>query len=209
MMTNQELNAVVMPNSALQLEWNSTEEPVSKSSVLLQEEIYNRFTSDPNDCLLFLGFCDKAVRLSPSLDFWRNFAGTFARKLSRIPNSELFRHEVKIPDDADEIRQQLEATPLMTGSEYLNTELLKKTWSGIRRKFFQTLRSYHGTVEDFIRTYSPDVHLVGRVFFHLVENKNNDLPFAFLATYSTRLDKQGKSRHLPLKHALEEYGEDE
>ncbi|UCF95025.1 MAG: DEAD/DEAH box helicase, partial [Desulfobacterales bacterium] len=65
--------------------------------------------------------------------------------------------------------------------------------------------SYAGTVAEFIRAYSPDVHLVGRVFFHLVENKDNNYPFAFLATYSTRLNKQGKSRHLPLKYALKEY----
>ncbi|QTA84674.1 Helicase, Snf2 family [Desulfonema magnum] len=197
-----------MPNRTLQLEWNDTEEPVSKSTALLQEEIYNRFSSDPNEFLLFLGFCDKTVRLSPSLNFWRNFAGTFARKLSRIPELELFRHEVKVPTDTDEIRQQLDGTPLMTGSEYLNTELLKKIWAGIRRKFSQTLRTYDGTVEDFIKAYSPNVHLVGRIFFHLVENKSEDLPFAFLATYSTRLDKKGKSRHLPLRHALEEYGEE-
>ena len=49
---------------------------------------------------------------------------------------------------------------------------------------------------------------MGRVFFHLVESKKDDYPFAFLATYSTGLTKQGKSQHLPLKHALNEYGQD-
>ncbi|MCJ7601397.1 MAG: hypothetical protein MUO63_07815, partial [Desulfobulbaceae bacterium] len=37
------------------------------------------------------------------------------------------------------------------------------------------------------------------------ENKNHEAPFAFLATYSTRLNDEGESRHLPLKYALEEY----
>jgi non-specific serine/threonine protein kinase len=49
---------------------------------------------------------------------------------------------------------------------------------------------------------------VGRVFFHLVENKDRNYPFAFLATYSTRLNPQGKSKHLPLKYALKEYESD-
>ncbi|MDA8171874.1 MAG: DEAD/DEAH box helicase [Nitrospiraceae bacterium] len=49
---------------------------------------------------------------------------------------------------------------------------------------------------------------MGRVYFHLVENKRDDAPFAFLATYSTALNSQGASRHLPLKYALEEFGED-
>ena len=49
---------------------------------------------------------------------------------------------------------------------------------------------------------------MGRIFFHLVENKSDDYPFAFMATYSTRLNREGKSKHLPLKHALEEYEND-
>ena len=49
---------------------------------------------------------------------------------------------------------------------------------------------------------------MGRVFFHLVENKDEDHPFAFLVTYSTRLNQQGKSKHLPLKYALKEHESD-
>ncbi len=40
---NKELHVVIMPEGSLQLEWNSTGESIDKSSVLLQEEIYNRF----------------------------------------------------------------------------------------------------------------------------------------------------------------------
>lgn len=50
--------------------------------------------------------------------------------------------------------------------------------------------------------------MVGRIYFHLVENKNGADPFAFLATYSTTLNADGESRHLPLKYALEEYKSD-
>ncbi|MBM4030108.1 MAG: ATP-dependent helicase, partial [Planctomycetes bacterium] len=59
---------------------------------------------------------------------------------------------------------------------------------------------------DFVRTLSPKVHLVGRVFFHLVESKREEYPFAFLATYSTALDAKSGCKHVPLKHALTEYG---
>lgn len=96
----------------------------------------------------------------------------------------------------------------MTEQEYLNAEFLKLLWSALNAQFQYEAGIYKGTVEDFSHTYSPDVHLVGRIYFHLVENKRQDYPFAFLATYSTHIDKQGKSRHLPLKHALTEYGKD-
>ncbi len=47
---------------------------------------------------------------------------------------------------------------------------------------------------------------MGRVTFHLAENKRNPAyPFAFLATYTHRVSEQGKVQHLPLGRALEEY----
>lgn len=47
----------------------------------------------------------------------------------------------------------------------------------------------------------------GTYFFHLVENKEEDYPFAFLATYATK-DTNDKVRHMPLAYALTEYQED-
>ena len=42
--------------------------------------------------------------------------------------------------------------------------------------------------------------------FNLAENrKDEDAPFAFLATYTTRLSAQAKAQHLPLGKALQEY----
>ncbi|MBE7446333.1 MAG: hypothetical protein HS132_14290 [Planctomycetia bacterium] len=90
----------------------------------------------------------------------------------------------------------------------MNAEFLKLLWSALNAQFQYEAGIYKGTVEDFSHTYSPDVHLVGRIYFHLVENKRQDYPFAFLATYSKQIDKQGKSKHLPFKHALTEYGKD-
>ena len=205
---NQDLNAIIMPAGSLQLEWSDTEEAATKSGTLLQEEIYKRFISDRDSWLLFLGFCDKKVDLSPSLSYWRDFAGLFARKLSQTPDLETLRHRAEITIPEDELLQILGNAPMMTGSEYLSSSVLDNNWLALNREFSREVKAYTGSVEEFIRRYSPDVHLVGRVFFHLVENRNGDRPFAFLATYSTRLNKQGQSKHLPLKHALQEYGND-
>ena len=205
---NQELNVVVMPNGSFQLEWTDTQDAINKSSRLLQEEIYKQFSADADSWLLFLGFCDHQVSLSPSLDYWRNFTGAFAKRLCQTPDLEILRHKVKVLAEEDELRTHLERAPLMIGSEYLSLELLEAVWARLNNAFTLAIKSYGGTVEDFIRTYSPTVHLVGRIFFHLVENKSEDYPFAFMATYSTRLNRQGRSKHLPLKHALQEYEDD-
>ena len=47
--------------------------------------------------------------------------------------------------------------------------------------------------------------MVGRVHFHLAENKRDaDRPFAFLATYTTGLSQGGKPQHRPLGDAVRE-----
>ncbi|MGD8210038.1 MAG: DEAD/DEAH box helicase [Desulfobacterales bacterium] len=207
-MPNRELNVVVLPSGTLQTDWSETKENIQKSSRRLQKEIFKRFVDDADTGLLFLGFSDKNVKLSPSLGYWRDFAGLFTRELSRTPDLELLRHKTNIPVDEDQLVQFTNSAPLMPGSEYVSAELLKTVWSKLNSEFCRAIKAYKGTVAEFIRTYSPEVHLVGRVFFHLVENKDEDHPFAFLATYSTRLNQQGKSKHLPLKYALKEYESD-
>lgn len=204
---DKELHVVIMPEGLLQLEWSAAKENIDKSTSLLQKEIFNRFHAEPS-WLLFLSFCDQKVPLSASLNYWRNFTVLFARKLSLTPDLELLRHTVKIPGDPEEFQFTLDSAPMMTGGEYLTIQVLKDAWDELNRAFAQAIKTYEGSVADFIKTYSPDVHLVGRVFFHLVEQKHKGDPFAFLATFSTGLDKQGESRHWPLKWALTEYAGD-
>ena len=204
----KELNIVVMADGSLQIEWSEINVPITKSQRHIQEEVYKRFHSNPTSSLLFLGFSDKSVNLTASLDYWRDFAGLFVTKLSLTPDLEALRHKVDpLPED-EELRELLDRAPIMAGAEYLNIDLMLLVWNNLKESFAQEIKSYRGTVEDFIKAFSPNIHLVGRVFFHLVENKNIDLPFAFLATYSTKLNKSGESKHLPLKTALQEYGND-
>lgn len=70
-------------------------------------------------------------------------------------------------------------------------------------------------VQKYLSAYNPAWNKVGRICFHLAENKASPHhPFAFLATYTTRLssteDKQHDVKHfdvkhLPLERALKEY----
>ena len=167
--TTRELNLVILPNGTLHLEWMDTRDAITKSSRLLQKEIYERFSDKSDLWLLFLGFSDPQVPLPPSLDYWRHFSGSFAKKLYQTPDLEALRHRVKISLMEEELETHLTQAPMMTGVEYLRVELLEALWTGLNEAFSLSMQSYKGSVEDFIRTYSPNVHLVGRVFFHLVE----------------------------------------
>ena len=206
-MISKELNIVVMPGGSLQTEWAETNDVVTKQQTILQEEIHKRFEADHFSALLFLGFSDKSVPLSSSLIYWRDFAALFDKKLRLTPDLETARHKVHLQLEDDELYSLLDMTPIMVGAEYLNKELITSVWQKLNETFANAIKAYKGTVEDFIKTFSPDVHLVGRVFFHLVENKNDNYPFAFLATYSTKPGSRGESKHIALKAALKEYGE--
>ncbi len=200
-----ELTAVITPDGSIQLEWMDTDEPVGNGSRMLQDEIYRRFEQEPDSWLLYLSFSDRSVSLSPSLHFLRRFSGLFARRLSRTPELETLRHRARVEISDEEMAQTLNAAPMMIGADYLNRDFLVAVWEDLHRSFSRSIQGARGSVEEFFRSFSPNVHLVGRIFFHMVENKTGDLPFAFLATYSTRLDRQGQSRHVPLKYALKEY----
>ena len=205
---NHELQTVIMPVGSVRLEWLETREPFDKSKSLLERELFKRFSENQDGAFLFLGFRGAAVSLSPSLDFFRGFCGLFARKLSQTPDLESIRHEVFVALSDEERAHALASVPLMTGAEYLSTAVLDDLWRRLHDEFRSEIKEYQGTVEEFIRQYSPDVHLAGRVFFHLIESKKDDHPFEFLATYTSPLNKQGSSQRHTLQHALTEYGKD-
>ena len=205
---NRELVVVPMPDGSLQLEWGVAAGKTATSSVLLQQEIFTTYTSERQKWLLFLGFSDPAVALPASLDFWRKFSGLFVHHLRLTPDLEGLRHLAQVPMVGQELTELLEVIPAMTGGEYVNPRLLAALWLQLNKTFATAISAFPGSVADFIHRFSPGSHLLGRIYFHLVENRDGEEPFAFLATYSTRMGAEGQSKHLPLKYALQEYQDD-
>ncbi len=200
-----ELNAALLPSGRIELEWNSVEKLIGKDQQRLQEELRKRIEADYDGFLLFLGFSDSSIPLSASLDYWRKVTGRFAEALTRTVDLERLRDRASVVLADADAAKLLDAAPFMVGAEYLNRDLLNDLWSRLNAAYQQHVAAYRGSVADFLHTLSPKVHLVGRVFFHLVESKKETHPFAFLATYSSGLHKSGCT-HLPLKHALTQYG---
>lgn len=209
MKQTNELAAVLMPDGSIQLEWAPlVTAGLNQHSLTVQNEIYARYVDEPDAWLFSLAFCSKSTPLPLSLAFWRTFSNLFIHKLKLTPDLEELRSDASVSLPDDERTQLLQTAPLMPGSEYLTTDALTQLWEELHETFYQKIDAFDGTVGDFFLEYSPDIHLAGRIYFHLVENREHESPFAFLATYSTRLGKDGESRHLPLKYALEEYRHD-
>lgn len=61
-------------------------------------------------------------------------------------------------------------------------------------------RAFLGPSRTFFTQLNPRWNLIGRVCFHLAENKNDEVrPFAFLATYTTQFAQGSATQHLPLR----------
>jgi len=208
-MSFKQLEAAVMPDGTIQLEWEDVAVRHDRHSEELQNEIFAHFSADQRHWFFQLGFCNKHTTLSPSLVFWRDFSGFFIEKLRLTADIEKCRGALALSLADDDLTRFRHTAPLMSGGEYLKDEVFLDLWAGLHEIFAEKIAAYNGSVAEFIKQYSPDIHLVGRIYFHLVENKKGDTPFAFLATYSTRLNDQGESRHLPLKYALEEHRDEQ
>jgi SNF2 family DNA or RNA helicase len=205
--SHKELVALLQPGGSYQLDWQMTEAELDSAALIFQEELYSSWTADAGDALLRLGLSGQAHTMSESLAFLQLIAAAFVNALSRNPDIELLRGQTEAELTEDTAERLLESAPYIIGSQHLNGEWLQLCWNTLARSFAGRIQTYQGTVAQFIAEYNPNIRLVGRVFFHLVESKQEEYPFAFMATYSPQLNDTGVSRHQPLKHALVEYAD--
>src|SRR5205085_641415 len=83
-------------------------------------------------------------------------------------------------------------------------------WQDLDKAFQDEVQKDSGSVSKFFSNHRTPWNLVGKVCFHLAENKGSEeTPFAFLATYSQGLSALGRTRYLPLGKALQEYAGEE
>ncbi len=144
---------------------------------------------------------------TPTGHFIRTLVEKFLKKLTDLPELEMVREKVKVSLTPEDVEALLRAVPFALGTEYVTAPWLKKMIRGLNRVFSEEIRAYDGTVALYLEEKRQNLHVPERIFFHLVERKNEQYPFAFLATYASR-GKQGEIEHYPLQYALTEYEHD-
>ena len=157
--------------------------------------------------LLQLAAEEVGAGLPPSLRYWREIGAQYLTALCTRPDLEAQRTTPHVPVPPPEGLDALAAArPPMQGAEYLTGAVLAGLWERLDAAFHAELSESGASLQEFLKRRSPGWNLVGRVHFNLAENrKDEDAPFAFLATYTTRLSLHGKAQHLPLGQALTEY----
>ena len=188
------LNFIFKPDGFI-LDHVSTEET---------NEWIQKFQANKYEALYEWGFQPKPDKATPSAIFLHRVAELYVDTLTKNNELEVARDQTKIRVTED-IWQQLEKElPFSLGSEYINFDWTNHIFEELHRIFQQEIKEYPNSVKLYLAEKNQNLRIPERIFFHLVENKDDEYPFAFLATYATK-DKDGIVRHMPLRYALEEY----
>lgn len=195
----------IRPSGALDLK-------LSQSASELQKELSSRLNKSTGNGLLFLDSHPELSEDLPELNYWLDLIRLYLTSFCSDPDPDSYLEDpvkskkILLEFNQEDLSRFMATVPLCEGSEYINGESLKNIWQEISLELIQDIKKSKKTVEEYFASKHEHVSLMGKVWFHLAENKNNEeTPFAFLATYSHKVSENGKSQHLPLNRALETY----
>ncbi|HKO50770.1 MAG TPA: DEAD/DEAH box helicase [Polyangiaceae bacterium] len=164
------------------------------------------FERGSGDGLVELAGAELEGELPPALGWFRDFAHRFFSALCSLPDLDL-PGALKEPPPSPEFDELARSAAPMLGGEYLNAELLESLWESIWGALSARAAERRESVLEVVRGLNPVWQGVGRVVFHLAENKrDSEHPFAFLATYTRRLSRAAKAQHVPLAEAVRDSG---
>ena len=171
------------------------------------EKIIAAFNAGRGEGVLHLGAAELSTDLAPPLAYWRDVGRALIGGVCGALDPTDPRLLVIPEPDQDALSDLVQAVPPMNGAEFLSIDLLSVIWSDTGAALSAQAERYKDGVQGYLKRHSSVWNVVGRVCFHLAENKGDpDYPFAFIATYVDKVSKQARPLHLPLGRALKEYG---
>jgi superfamily II DNA or RNA helicase len=139
-----------------------------------------------------------------SFRYWRDFAARYLTALCHIPET-VAELTPLAPPEAAELAALLSSAPPMPGAEYLDEASLVGVWNDLDAWVRGEVAAGGEGLSGFLKRRAPLWHQVGRVCFHLAENRRDeDHPFAFLATYAPGVAGGSRVQYQPLSRALRE-----
>ncbi len=165
--------------------------------------------------LLHLAGLADTVALTPELAFFRSqtrrlveaigHLGEDARAAFVKTTSREQIATILAPPDDLALAATVATAPPMRGLDYLDAAVLRGIWCDLAAAVRDRAGTARGGLAAVLATIEPRLHLLGKVTFHLAENRRDEArPFAFLATYAHRVSATSGVQHLPLAKAVEE-----
>jgi non-specific serine/threonine protein kinase len=157
--------------------------------------------------VLHLGVAEVQTALAPSAAWFRELAQRLVTALCATPEDAGELPPLEPSDDA--LAELVAAAPPFVGSELLGPELVRGLWRELESALRAEVAAAGGSVRDWLAERHAVWHRVGRVVLHLAENKRDpSFPFAFLATYTSRVSRAGALEYVPLGRAVEASAKD-
>lgn len=165
---------------------------------------YLEFLKDKYQAWYQLGLRGRCENSDHAMTFLYMVADAFFKELTSQPDLEVSREQTRAELSEDTWQRLENSIPYALGAEYIDKSWAEHAFRKLQKIFQKEIRIYQGTVSMYLAERSQNLHVPERIFFHLVENKEEEFPFAFLATYATKCE-DGSIRHMPLSYALTEY----
>ena len=178
----------------------------------------------PDGLLVYDGDADEDASLSlgllrgksaaldePSVQWLRRLVGDHVRRLVAASADGTMPQGPALEScrpDALQALAILSAVPPMPGGEYWTADVLAGFLSRVESSVSALAAKHGGDLLAAVSSLGPGWRDVGKVSLHLAENKGDKSgarPFAFLATFVSRADAEGRAKHLPLSAALKAY----
>ncbi len=196
---------MVWPSGVVGLRGAEEGDQELEQSAHLPQELLDGFQQSMSAGLTVLVSSNCQSDLPVSLVYFRDVAQRYFQSLCRqSTGADAVWLSPQVPDH-DTLDDLAERAPPMLGLEYLSAESLRALWLGLDQYTQHQVAATKGGLAGYLLSLRPDWNLVGRVTFHLAENKKNpDKPFAFLATYTEGQGKTGALQHIPLAEALKQ-----
>jgi len=178
------------------------------NSVIKDKKIIKAFSSSQEEGLyklITINDFDNSKNIWPNaLIYWRNYINEYIKELChQNPDFDL-KQIINIKNKKNS--NWLLILPPMLGAEYCTIDALEDIWLSFGEYLYEKISQNYNSIGEFLAKELPRWHQVGRVYFHLAENKQSmEKPFAFIATYATSLGADNKVKYTPLSVALNEY----
>lgn len=167
------------------------------------ESLREAFAQSSGRGLLELAAGDFNIDLPSSLVFWRGYARQYFQAVCQLGEASVEQWAALPPPPAEDLARLAADAPAMRGLEYLTEDVLRELWVELRGAATALAAGSRAGPAAWLRDWNSLWNQLGRVTFHLAENKRDpQRPFAFLATFTHRLSGQSKVQHVPLAEAV-------
>ena len=152
-------------------------EQVSPADGKMLEE----FEQDRFWALYHLGLRQRRKDWDASAQFLYLLSDTFFKRLTDYPALELLRENAAPTLEPEDVARLTQAVPFAIGAEYITKDWIRTVLLRLRDVFSREIQAYDGSVSMYLAEQAQHLKVPERIFFHLVENKDGEFPFAFLA----------------------------